>query len=281
MGPRLVLLVALLLPLCARAVEPPVSPEAKRHVDLGVEAYNAGRFADAAKEFELAYRISARPALLFNIARAEAKLGHEEAAIAFLRRYLEERPNAPDAPAVLAEIEAHEKTLLEDQAKSKAETDAKEAEAQAARAQIEASEARHKVAEATDAAALVEKQRQAERDEAARRERSDRLSTLRKAGIALTVAGPVLLVVGIALGAGAAHIGDEVSGKSGQEWSDCCADLQQRGRTLTSAGIAFDVIGGAATAAGVALLIAGRNPNRAAQVWLAPRANGISVGGGW
>src|SRR5438309_1778022 len=117
------LLAMVIVCTTAQAGEVPVSPEAKRHVDTGVEAYNASRYEEAVKEFELAYRLSNRPALLFNIARAEAKLGHEEAAIAFLRRYLEERPNAPDAPAVLAEVEARERAIANAKAMKRAEAE--------------------------------------------------------------------------------------------------------------------------------------------------------------
>src|SRR5437868_15101709 len=56
-----------------------ISPEARRHVEEGVVHYDAGRYQQAIDEFELAYRLSHRPALLFNIARAEGKLGHDEA----------------------------------------------------------------------------------------------------------------------------------------------------------------------------------------------------------
>src|SRR5262245_47149924 len=86
-------------------------PVGKVHVDLGVEAYLGGRYAEAVREFELAYRLSSKPQILFNIARAEAKLGHEEAAIAFLKRYLEELPDAEDAAAVRAEVEARERAM--------------------------------------------------------------------------------------------------------------------------------------------------------------------------
>jgi tetratricopeptide (TPR) repeat protein len=277
---RLCLVLALVLPPAALAADAPVSPEAKRHVELGVDHYNAGRYAEAVKEFELAYRLSNRPALLFNIARAESKLGHEEAAIAFLHRYLEERPNAPDAPAVLAEIEAHEKALAEGSAKSKAESEAKEAELQAARAQIAAAEAQRKAAEASEEAARVERQRQAEREQREREERDSHWSTLRKGGLALAVMGPAFLIVGIGLGAHAAALGNDVSKKSG-EFADCCVDIQRQGNIQTSAGIAFDVIGGAFAATGVILLIAARGPTSGGRVWLAPKPGGITVGGGW
>jgi tetratricopeptide (TPR) repeat protein len=277
---RLCLVVALLLPAPLHAADAPVSPEAKRHVDLGVDHYNNGRYAEAVKEFELAYRLSNRPALLFNIARAESKLGHEEAAIAFLHRYLEERPNAPDAPAVLAEIEAHEKTLAEDRARTKAEGEAKEAELQAARAQIAAAEAQRKAAEAGEEVARAERLRQAEREEHERRLRDEHWSGLRKGGLAMAVMGPAFLIVGIGLGAHAAALGNDVSKKSG-EFADCCLNDQRQGLAETSAGIAFDVIGGAFAVTGVVLLIAARGPAVGGRVWLAPKPGGITVGGGW
>src|SRR5438270_10064433 len=105
----------------ARAADAPISPEAKKHVDAAFALYESGKYEEAVKEFELAYRLSNRPALLFNIARAEAKAGHEENAIAFLKRYLEERPDAPDASAVLAEVEARERAMATARAMKKAE----------------------------------------------------------------------------------------------------------------------------------------------------------------
>src|SRR5579885_1010348 len=89
----LVCAAAVALGLPARAADTAISPEAKRHVDLGGQHYESQRWKEAVDECELAYRLSHRPALLFNIARCEAKLGHDEAAIAFLRKYLEEKPD--------------------------------------------------------------------------------------------------------------------------------------------------------------------------------------------
>jgi tetratricopeptide (TPR) repeat protein len=247
---RVVLAVALSSVL-ARAADAPVSPEAKRHVDGGVEAYNAGRYEEAIKEFELAYRLSARPALLFNIARAESKLGHEEAAIAFLRRYLEEKPNASDAPAVLAEIEAHEKTLA---AKVQAEKDAAHSAELVARAEAEAQEAKRR-AEALAKQAAAEQTEKVWQNVAP--SPPDNRPARRKAGIGLTIAGAVIVVTGIALGAVAATASSTVSGSHG-DFGACCADLESRGKISTSLGIAFDVIGGAAAATGIGLWVSAR-----------------------
>ena len=43
--------------------------------------------------------LSKKPGFLYNLARAETQLGHDEAALAYLRRYLEEEPGSPDAPS--------------------------------------------------------------------------------------------------------------------------------------------------------------------------------------
>jgi tetratricopeptide (TPR) repeat protein len=247
------LLLALALSsMVAVANEAPVSPEAKRHVDAGIEAYNGAHYDVAVKEFELAYRLSNRPALLFNIARAEAKQGHEEAAIAFLRRYLEERPNAPDAPAVLAEIEAYQKTLSEQQAKLQAEKDVAHAAEMVARAEAEAQEARRRAETLARQAAAAQTEKVWQNVAP-----PDTRPLRRKAGIGLIVAGAVVAITGIALGAVAATSANTVSSSHG-DFNTCCADLESRGKISTGVGIAFDVVGGAAAAAGIGLLVSSR-----------------------
>jgi tetratricopeptide (TPR) repeat protein len=277
------LLATVLLTSLAHAADQPVSPEAKRHVDLGVEQYNGGHYEEAVKEFELAYRLSNRPALLFNIARAEAKLGHDEAAIAFLRRYLEERPNAPDAPAVRAEIEAHEETLAAAKARTQAEQQAAKASEQAARAEHEAAEARRKTAELTAEQHKEELERQqqeeAQRAAAARQAAErDRHATLKNAGIGLLVGGAVVVVTGAALGGVAAKTASDVSGKTG-EFGDCCRDLERRGQLSSQIGIAFDVIGAAAAASGIGLLVWSGRKKEQTHVWLTPSPGGIALAG--
>jgi tetratricopeptide (TPR) repeat protein len=71
--------VAWLLALClaatgARADEPHASDDdlaiAKAHFNTGQAYYEHGRFADAAHEFEEAFRLSGRPALLYNMGKS-------------------------------------------------------------------------------------------------------------------------------------------------------------------------------------------------------------------
>ncbi len=77
--------------------------EARAHFGLGRAYYNSGRFADAAREFQLAYEQSHRPALLHNIFLARRDMGDTVAARDALQQYL----------ALDTTIEAEERRRLE------------------------------------------------------------------------------------------------------------------------------------------------------------------------
>jgi len=79
--------------------------EARYHFNLGQVAYNSGRFVDAAEEFEEAYRLSNRSALLYNIFLARRDAGQLGLAIQALERFLELEPDSPDAPAIRRRLE--------------------------------------------------------------------------------------------------------------------------------------------------------------------------------
>lgn len=63
------------------ATAQPVVDAARNYVRSGVEAFEAGRFAEAARAFREAHAISHRAELLFNVGRAEASAGNLAAAI--------------------------------------------------------------------------------------------------------------------------------------------------------------------------------------------------------
>src|SRR5689334_8423294 len=194
---------ALPSPAHAAGGDAAISPEARRHVEEGVTHYDAGRYQQAIDEFELAYRLSRRPALLFNIARAEGKLGHDDIAIAFLRRYLEERPDAPDASSVMAEIDARQRALEASRDRMKAE-----AEAQAARKQAEelTAQARAQKAAPPPAAVLV----------AAPPPAPPTVNkTLRTTGAVMLAAGPALALVGLGVGMIAVQASNDVARMTG------------------------------------------------------------------
>jgi len=84
--------------LCARPAladtpSPSPEPEAKQHYQNGADAYDRGDYQRAVDEFLLAWQLSHEPAMLFNLGRAESKLGHDETALQYLREYLEELPD--------------------------------------------------------------------------------------------------------------------------------------------------------------------------------------------
>ena len=68
---------------------------ARDHFAKGKRLYDLGRFADAASEYELAYRAKDDPALLFNIGQAYRLAGVPAKALLAYKAYLR---NVPDAP---------------------------------------------------------------------------------------------------------------------------------------------------------------------------------------
>ncbi len=88
------LAVAALLSLAASARADRADDEiARAHFATGVSYYDSGRYDSAVKEFREAYRLSHRPLLLFNIARAYEKMGDAGRASGYYRRYLESEPS--------------------------------------------------------------------------------------------------------------------------------------------------------------------------------------------
>lgn len=106
MGPgRAVAIVALVCLAAASAHALSDEEErAKAHFLAGQSYYDQASYADALREFAEAYRISQRPALLYNIARCHEALERWDDAIAMLERYLAAAPDAPDRPAIEARI---------------------------------------------------------------------------------------------------------------------------------------------------------------------------------
>ncbi len=109
--------------------------QARAHFRLGREAYEQGRFADAAQEFEIAYGLSGRGQLLYNVYLAYRDAQDIPNAARALRGYLAAVPDAPDHDHLQARLTALEGSVTAEQ------------EAEAARAAQEA-EQRRQLAEA-------------------------------------------------------------------------------------------------------------------------------------
>lgn len=85
------------------------APEARKHFDRGMKAYNLLDFKGALVEFQRAYVELPDPAFLFNIAQAQRQLGQYEAASKSYHMYLANQPNAPNREQVLKFIEQMDK----------------------------------------------------------------------------------------------------------------------------------------------------------------------------
>jgi tetratricopeptide (TPR) repeat protein len=78
--------------------------KARQHYDAGTRHYAEANYGAALAEFLEAYRLSHLPDLLYNLGKVAEKMGDQQGAADYLRRYLAERPDAPDATSVRAEI---------------------------------------------------------------------------------------------------------------------------------------------------------------------------------
>ena len=97
---RLVFVLLMMAPL-ARAED----DAAKVHFLSGQAYYDQANYEDALREFGEAYRISKKPALLYNLAVCHEHLNHFDDAIAALEQYLAETPDANDRANIEARIQ--------------------------------------------------------------------------------------------------------------------------------------------------------------------------------
>lgn len=84
------LFVALLSWIPAQAFGQEEDATARSHFQAGRSHYDRGAYEEAQREFEAAYELSQRPALLYNLYLVAERLGDLDTAIAHLERYLTE-----------------------------------------------------------------------------------------------------------------------------------------------------------------------------------------------
>jgi tetratricopeptide (TPR) repeat protein len=179
--------------------------KARGHFRLGREYYEQGRFADAAKEFEVAYGLSGRGSLLFNVYLAYRDAQDTKNAARALRGYLAAVPNATDRDHLTARLAALDAILAEEEQRAEAQ------EAEAAAAEQKAQEA--------------ERQRIASDQRASEAERRAQLRPSRPWWPWLLVGGGVALTgTGIVLGTLATIDGDELR-------EQCVSDPKTDGAT--------------------------------------------------
>jgi tetratricopeptide (TPR) repeat protein len=102
----LMLVVAVPMPASVRADE---GQDARAHYEKGTTLYDLGQYAEAAHEYELAFKLRPSAALLFNIGQAY-RLAHEwTTAARTYRAYLRRAPDAANRTQVLDYITACER----------------------------------------------------------------------------------------------------------------------------------------------------------------------------
>lgn len=124
--------------------------QARSHFRVGETLYAEGRFADAAREFEQAYVLSQRPALLYNAFVAYRDANDLSHAIVMLDEYLRVSPEADDTPVLrsrLAAMRATRDSQMTEQSAVEAERARLEAERAELAREAEAARMRAEVAE--------------------------------------------------------------------------------------------------------------------------------------
>lgn len=84
---------------------------ARDHFDRGTRLYDLAQYADAAKEYEAAYKAKPDPALLFNCGQAYRGAGEPGKAIGFFKSFLRRMPDAPNRVEVEARISELERVV--------------------------------------------------------------------------------------------------------------------------------------------------------------------------
>src|SRR2546423_12265554 len=87
--------------------------QAKQHFETGRNAYNAGDYVTAIREFKAAEALRPSPILDYNIGLANEKLGKRRVAVKYYRRYLEEQPNATNKAEVEQKVTALEAEIAQ------------------------------------------------------------------------------------------------------------------------------------------------------------------------
>lgn len=85
----------------ARAQE---DSSARAHFIAGSAHFETGNYEEARRSFEMAYQLSQRPRLLYNLYITEERLGHWRQAIEYLERYLKDVEDVPDRDVLEARL---------------------------------------------------------------------------------------------------------------------------------------------------------------------------------
>jgi tetratricopeptide (TPR) repeat protein len=192
--------------------------EAKRSFESGVKFFNVANYEAARASFEAAYKLSRFPALLYNLGKTAEKQNQRRDAIRFLEQYMQTNPqDAAEVEAKLRELRRAE-GLPEDGSQP-------------------VPPAQPQPAGMGQSKLLVGTQKMPPIP-----------------SLVLLGTGAAFLIAGIGCGAGAITAAREVENGNGKPYAGEVSAAFTRGRTLSDAAIALDVIGGAMLAGGGAWL---------------------------
>jgi tetratricopeptide (TPR) repeat protein len=210
--------------------------EAKRHYERGMKSYNLQEFDVALREFKGAYVEHPDAAFLYNIAQCQRQLGQYEAAAKSYRAFLQQNPNVANADEVRHLAEQMDAAASQQRTVQNAPpTSIAPPSTQPSAVPTVATEERH-------------------REPAV--DQLGRARLERRAGLGLGIGGVVLCGLGGAFAGLASSAGNTAYGPI----YDYNAD--QRFHAYRNAEIAMFVVGGAAVATGVTLLILGQKVPR-------------------
>lgn len=122
-GPFLLCAFLLLFHLSSTALAQPSDDErARGHFNAGASYFDQRRYDLAAREFEEAFRLSDRPALLLNLSTTYERLDQLDRAAESLEQYLQREPTSPQRRTLEIRLEELRRQLREQAAAPPAET---------------------------------------------------------------------------------------------------------------------------------------------------------------
>lgn len=213
---------------------------AKRYYALGEELYQRSNYEGALAQFQQAYKASAKPDLLYNIARCYEAMGKPQEAINHYRRYLKKASaSAKDREIVTARLANLERKAKLAQQRELARVKALDAERKR-REQLE-----------REAQAAREKAEQ----ESRKRQAVQNSNVLGIAGWTTAGVGLAAVVVGSVLGAMAKSKASslEDANSAGTPFAEVRDDID-KGKTFEAASIGLLIGGGVTALAGGVLL---------------------------
>src|SRR6266571_4658233 len=107
----MVIVAMLLLAVSADAMA-----EARVHAEKAAIAYRAGQFKEAAEEYKAAYRLSQKPALLFNMGQVARQAGDYQMAAFYYGQFIE--AGKTDSTLDAQQIEMAKELQKQEQAKA-------------------------------------------------------------------------------------------------------------------------------------------------------------------